>query len=106
MAPRLWGCLALLLACSASADEILIKARQQLQALCRCLPPLPPPLPPRQSGAPVISPDRQPQMLQGGTVVNADRHFQADVLIKDGVIVDLRPDIPVCVPAAARHTAA
>jgi dihydroorotase-like cyclic amidohydrolase len=33
--------------------------------------------------------------LQGGTVVNHDRQFKADVLIKDGVIVAVGSDVKV-----------
>lgn len=34
-------------------------------------------------------------VLQGGTVVNADRQFQADVLIRDGIILRVEPGLQV-----------
>ncbi|GFR51732.1 hypothetical protein Agub_g14105 [Astrephomene gubernaculifera] len=44
-------------------------------------------------------------LIKGGTVVNHDQQFEADVLIRDGIIVDVAPDIeapPGCLvlPAA------
>lgn len=32
-------------------------------------------------------------LSQGGTVVNADRQFKADVLIRDGLILRVGPDL-------------
>lgn len=39
-------------------------------------------------------------LIQGGTVVNADREFRADVLVRDGQIAAVGPDLPV--PAGAQ----
>ena len=35
------------------------------------------------------------RVLQGVTVVNADRSFAADVLLKDGLIAAVGPDLQV-----------
>lgn len=41
--------------------------------------------------------------LQGGTVVNADRQFKADVLIRDGLILKVAPGLKVRQVQAVRH---
>jgi dihydropyrimidinase len=38
-------------------------------------------------------------LIRGGTVVNAHRVEEADVYVEDGVIVAVRPNIPVSVAA-------
>ena len=61
------------------------------------LPPPPPPLAAATTGCPCASNPR-PSLIslpQGGTVVNADRQFKADVLIRDGLILRVGPDLQV-----------
>lgn len=40
--------------------------------------------------------DSPPLLIKGGTVVNADREFKADVLIQGGIISKVGIDLPVC----------
>ncbi len=39
--------------------------------------------------------------IQNGTIVNADRQFSAHVLVQDGKILDVGPDVQVRDPAAS-----
>lgn len=67
--------------------------------LCQCmcsaapgpvlpLPPLPPPFPREHA-----HPHPHSASLQGGTVVNHDRQWKADVLVRDGLIVSVHPSL-------------
>jgi dihydropyrimidinase len=44
----------------------------------------------------------QPLLIRGGTVVNADRAYRADVLTVDGLIAAVGPDLAARAPTAAR----
>lgn len=93
-----WACALLLLAGAALGEDILIKARRgagrrlgsgppaqgcsrRRRRLCRRA----------QSWHATLPPPRP--LVQGGTVVNADRQFRADVLIRDGLILRVGPDL-------------
>lgn len=98
---RLFGAcsLLLLLATGALGEDILIKAGGNWRSHT-------PAVPPSDTGCTRRRPTRLVptallaacallHTLQGGTVVNADRQFKADVLIRDGLIVKVAPGLKV-----------
>lgn len=97
-------CLALaILTAAASGEDILIQASRLLQqAACQPYPPFAHQPGLRVPACKTAVPLSCCCAIQGGTVVNADRQFEADVLIRDGTILRVGPGLKVwCQQGAA-----
>ena len=83
------------------------RRRHPDQGVAALLPALLPARQPTGPAAAAAASDNRPLpallALQGGTVVNADRQFKADVLIRDGLILRVAPELRVGAAAPTRR---